>query len=123
MQEWLRNESLNVLAWPSQTPVLNLISHLWTDLKIAVQRRSPSNLIELEKNSSNLKYRFAKLVASQPRRLEDVIAAKGVSTKYLVKGLNTYVNVISVFFFITFNTFAKKNLRTCVCLVIMGYSV
>jgi hypothetical protein len=34
------------------------------------------------------------LVASYPRRLEAVIAAKGASTKYWIKGLNTYVNVI-----------------------------
>ena len=43
------------------------------------------------------KSRRAKLVTSYPRRLEAVIAAKGASTKYWVKGLNTYVDVISVF--------------------------
>ena len=43
-QEWLRDKSLNVLEWPSQSPDLNPIKHLWRDLKIAVQRRSPSNL-------------------------------------------------------------------------------
>jgi hypothetical protein len=37
------------------------------------------------------KYRCAKLVAPYPRRLEAVIAAKGVSTKYCVKGLNTKI--------------------------------
>jgi hypothetical protein len=40
------------------------------------------------------KYRCAKLVESYQRRLEAVIAAKGASTKYQEKGLNTYVNVI-----------------------------
>jgi hypothetical protein len=36
-----------------------------------------------EKNGEKLpKYRSAKLVASYPRRLEAVIAAKGASTKY-----------------------------------------
>ena len=39
-QEWLRDKSLNVLEWPSQ-PDLNLIEHLWRDLKIAVQQHSP----------------------------------------------------------------------------------
>jgi transposase len=38
MQEWL-----------SQSPDLNPIDHLWRDLKIAVQRHSPSNLTELER--------------------------------------------------------------------------
>ena len=43
-QEWLRDKSLNVLEWPSQSPDLNLIKHLWRDLKIAVQKHSTSNL-------------------------------------------------------------------------------
>uniref|UniRef100_A0A4W5MKP2 Tc1-like transposase DDE domain-containing protein n=1 Tax=Hucho hucho TaxID=62062 RepID=A0A4W5MKP2_9TELE len=72
-QEWLRDKSLNVLEWPSQSPDLNLIEYLWKVLKIAVEQRSPSNLTELE--------RCAKLVVSYPRRLEAVIAAKGASTK------------------------------------------
>jgi transposase len=49
MQEWLRKKSLNALEWPSQSPDLNLIEHLWRDLKIAMQRSSPSNLTELER--------------------------------------------------------------------------
>ena len=45
-QEWLRDKSLNVLEWPSQSP--DLMENLWRDL-IAVQRRYPSNLTELER--------------------------------------------------------------------------
>ena len=85
MQEWLHDKSLNVLEWPSQSPNLNQIEHLWRDLKIAVQRCSPSNMTELERICREWeklpKYRCAKLVASYPRRLEAVIAAKGASTK------------------------------------------
>ena len=41
--------SLNVLEWASQSPDLNPIEHLMRDQKHAVQRRSPSNLTELER--------------------------------------------------------------------------
>ena len=78
---------MNVLEGPSQGPDLNPIEHLWRDLKIAVQRRSPYNLTELERICREEweklpKYRCAKRVASYPKRLEGVIAAKGASTKY-----------------------------------------
>jgi transposase len=87
MQEWLRDKTQNVLEWPSQSPDLNPIEHLWRDLKIAVPRCSPSHLTELERICREeweklLKYRCVKLVSSYPRRLEAVIAAKDASTKY-----------------------------------------
>ncbi|KAI3374619.1 hypothetical protein L3Q82_021193 [Scortum barcoo] len=48
-KEWLRNNSVTILDWPSQSPDLNPIEHLWRDLKMAVHQRSPSNLTELER--------------------------------------------------------------------------
>jgi hypothetical protein len=73
--------------WPSQSPDLNPIEHFWRDIKIAVHRRSPSNLTELERTYREEweklpKYRCAKLVASYPIGLKAVITAKGFSTKY-----------------------------------------
>jgi hypothetical protein len=80
-------KSLNVLEWSSQSPDLNLIKHLWRDLKISVQRHSPSNLTEFERICREEweivpKYRCSNLVASYPRRLEAVITGKGASTNY-----------------------------------------
>ncbi|KAG2465827.1 TC1A transposase, partial [Polypterus senegalus] len=86
-KEWLQDNSVNVLEWPSQSPDLNPIEQLWRDLKMAVHRRFPSNLMELERCCKEewaklAKDRCAKLVASYSKRLEAVIAAKGVLTRY-----------------------------------------
>jgi hypothetical protein len=72
-QEWLRDKSLNVLEWPSQSPDLNLIKHSWRDLKIAVQ---PERFYR-EEWEKLPKYRCAKLMASYARRLQAEIAPKG----------------------------------------------
>uniref|UniRef100_A0AAZ3RDE7 Tc1-like transposase DDE domain-containing protein n=1 Tax=Oncorhynchus tshawytscha TaxID=74940 RepID=A0AAZ3RDE7_ONCTS len=87
-QKWLQDKSLNVLECPSQGPDLNPIEYLWRDLKVAVQRRSPSNRTELERICREEweklpKYMCTKIVASFPRRLEaGKDTAKDVSTKY-----------------------------------------
>ncbi len=85
-KEWLHNNYVTVLEWPSQSPDLNPIEHLWRDLKMAVHQRLPSNLTELERIP---KSSCEKLVASFPKRLMAVLNQKGASTKYWAKGLNT----------------------------------
>ena len=86
-KEWLRNKSVTILDWPSQSPDLNPIEHLWRDLKMAVHQRSPSNLTELERICKEEwqripKSRCEKVVASFARRLMAVLAQKGASTQY-----------------------------------------
>ncbi len=109
-KEWLHNNTVTVLEWPSQSPDLNPIEHLWRDLKMAVHQRLPSNLTELERICKEEwqrickeewqrickeewqripKSRCEKLVASFTKRLMAVLNQKGASTKYWAKGLNT----------------------------------
>ena len=85
-QERHWDKSLHVLEWPSQSPDLNLIEHLWRDLKIAEWQRSPSNLTELERICRE-EWETPQLQVCHdccilPRRLEAVIAVEGASTKY-----------------------------------------
>uniref|UniRef100_A0AAY5KT08 Tc1-like transposase DDE domain-containing protein n=1 Tax=Esox lucius TaxID=8010 RepID=A0AAY5KT08_ESOLU len=46
---WLHQKKINVLEWHIQNPDLNLIEHLWGDLKRAVHQRCPRNLTDLER--------------------------------------------------------------------------
>ena len=72
---------------------------------MAVHRRFPSNLMELERSckeewEKHPQIRCAKLVASCSKILEALIAAKGASTKYWARAVNTYVGLHVIFSFL-----------------------
>ncbi|GFW75649.1 transposable element Tc1 transposase [Trichonephila clavipes] len=75
------------LHTPPQSPDINVIENLWATLETAVQKHQIRNKAHLkqvlqeewDKISSDT---TKKLVESVPRRLEDIIKAKGHATKY-----------------------------------------
>jgi hypothetical protein len=72
--EWFMGKHLNVLEWPSQSPDLNPIESLRSDLKIAVHQPNTSILKELEQFyleewAKVLVARCAILIDKYPKRL------------------------------------------------------
>lgn len=86
---FLEEQDVTVLRQPALSPDLNPIEHLWDELGRAVRRRDPqpTNLHQLrqilvEEWNAIPQNRLAQLVDSMPRRLADVIAARGGYTRY-----------------------------------------
>lgn len=87
VKSWLITNQVKRLDWPSQSPDLNPIEHLWEELDRRIRTRSMSKTSELmaalqeEWEKIPIKV-FMNLVESMPRRCEAVIKARGYSTKY-----------------------------------------
>ena len=94
---FLKKKRIPVMKWPAQSPDLNPIEHLWTDLKErfhtrffkeglrpstrkSILERSREILVELWRDQGT--GLIDRLIDSMPRRVEAVIAARGDSTKY-----------------------------------------
>ena len=86
---YLHNANINVLPWPSISPDLNPIEHLWDELDRRVRQRqnTPQTLPQLA-NALQEKWRripqdrIRRLIQSVPRRCRAVIAARGGHTRY-----------------------------------------
>jgi transposase len=86
-KEWLSKSGLEVLDWPSQSPDLNPMEHLWAELKKRVENRQkpPTTLIELweaiEEEWNDIPRDFCStLIDTMPARIQDVLKAKGGNT-------------------------------------------
>lgn len=87
LKQWFSASNIRVLRWPSQSPDLNPIEHLWEMLDRQVRKHTYSNKAALFKS---LKEEWDKippacinrLIESMPHRCTAVIAAKGMATKY-----------------------------------------
>jgi transposase len=82
-------KNLRTLSWPAQSPDLNPIENLWSEVKkkIRTYKKPPSNLSELDRYVKKAwkeipKHTIENLVDSMPQRIQAVIAANGGLTKY-----------------------------------------
>ena len=89
VKKWFKDNNVNVLEWPSQSPDLNPIENLWQDLKTRVMARKLTNLTQLEAfakeewaNTPQETCRCRKLVDMYKNRLEAVIKNKGYAIDY-----------------------------------------
>ncbi|GFV44993.1 transposable element Tcb2 transposase [Trichonephila clavipes] len=87
VEEWLIYHCRNQLNILPQFPDLNVIDHLWSHLERSVQKHQITSKEQLKSVLQEEWLNIAPettrhLVESMPRRLEDVISAKGYATKY-----------------------------------------
>ncbi len=84
---FLKKNRVKVIQWPSRSPDLNPIEHLWGILKRQVEHHSPSSIqslkeVILEEWKKIDLAKCRQLVHSMPRRLGAVIKNHGGHTKY-----------------------------------------
>ena len=89
LRDYFQDQQIKLLDWPTQSPDLNPIEHLWDHLKwhLNAYDTHPSGMIEL---SARIQHEWdnisqevcQKLVESMPRCLEQVLKQKGGWTDY-----------------------------------------
>lgn len=87
VKKWFEDEGLELLIWPSMSPDLNPIEHLWVEIDKKLARVELNSMTELEEAlqsywSEITRQEVLSLIESMPRRVEAVIAARGGHTKY-----------------------------------------
>ena len=90
VKKWMSEKKIILLEdWPSQSPDLNPIEHLWDELGRRLKNRleHPKNLGELEillkQEWEQIPHeKYLKLVDSIPQRIEECIANNGWPTRY-----------------------------------------
>ncbi len=86
-KSWFNDHGVTVLDKPANSPDLNPIENLWGIVKRKMRDTRPNNADELKATvketwASISPQQCHKLITSMPCRIEAVIKAKGVPTKY-----------------------------------------
>ena len=87
VKNWLDRKRVRRLNWPSFSPDLNPIEHLWDEVERRMKKEQPKNQRELKEcllkvwQSIEITV-LKKLVDSVPNRLNEVIRMKGFPTRY-----------------------------------------
>lgn len=85
--KWFKDNDIETLNWPPQSPDLNPIEHLWGILKHNIRKYSITSKDmlrrRLKEEWNNISTKECQtLVNSMPKRVAAVIKAKGGPTKY-----------------------------------------
>jgi transposase len=88
-KEWLQDQDFKVLDWPSQSPDLNPIEHLWQHIKQQLNKypkratRKEELWQRVEEVWEKVEPSFCrKLIDTMPERIKDVIKSKGGYTRW-----------------------------------------
>ena len=86
-KQFIFDNVLQLLAWPSNSPDANPIENIWSIVKRKVEKRKPKNIAELElflaEEFENVENNVIKnCVVSMKKRCMSLISSKGERMKY-----------------------------------------
>lgn len=84
---WFSQNNVRVLSWPSQSPDLNPIENLWSELKKRLSKEVFKNKDDLWEKTQKIWYDIPletcqKLISSMPRRMQKLVQNRGGCTGY-----------------------------------------